>query len=321
MTDTLAPVASLADQPRFDCRDAYVQTLAELAEADHRIVGVVNDSVGSSKLDAFKRAFPDRLINVGIAEQNMVGVAAGLAGGGRIPFVSAASCFLTARALEQIKADVAYSNNNVKLCGMSPGMAYGDLGPTHHSIEDIAWLRALDNITIVVPADPIETAAALRWAAEVDGPVFIRVSRMAVPQVNAADYTFTPGRAVTLREGDDVTLISNGTVLWRALVAAEQLAVEGISARVLSMPTVKPLDVDAVVAAAQQTAGIVTAEEATTAGALGGAVAETVVQQHPTRVTILGVPEFAPTGSAGFLLDRYGMSPEGIAAAARKLVA
>ena len=320
MTETLPQTTSLRDQPRFDCRDAYVKTLSELADADHRIVGVVNDSVGSSKLDAFKKAFPDRLINVGIAEQDMVGVAAGLANGGRIPFVSAASCFLTARALEQIKADVAYSDRNVKLCGMSPGMAYGELGPTHQSIEDIAWLRAIDNITIIVPADPIETAAALRWAAAVEGPVFVRVSRMGVPQVNADDYEFVPGKAVTLREGGDVTLISNGTVIWRTLVAAEILAEEGISARVLSMPTVKPLDVDAIVAAAQQTAGIVTAEEATSAGSLGGAVAETVVQHHPTRVAILGVPEFAPTGSAGFLLDRYGMSPEGIAESARTLV-
>ena len=237
-----APEPSIADRPRYDCRNAYVETLAELAHENHRIVGVVNDSVGSSKLDAFKRAFPDRLINVGIAEQDMVGVAAGLANGGRIAFVSAASCFLTARALEQIKADVAYSNRNVKLCGMSPGMAYGELGPTHHSIEDIAWLRAIHNITIVVPADPIETAAAMRWAAEMEGPVFIRVSRMSVPEVYPEDYTFVSGKAVTLRDGDDVTLISNGTVLWRALVAAEQLEAEGINARVISMPTVKPLD-------------------------------------------------------------------------------
>src|SRR6478609_4949869 len=148
MTTTTNPATptSILDKPRFDCRNAYVDTLA------------------------------DRLINVGIAEQDMVGVAAGLANGGRIVFVSAASCFLTARALEQIKADVAYSNRNVKLCGMSPGMAYGELGPTHHSIEDIAWLRAIDNMTIVVPADPVETAAAMRWAAEVERPVFIRVS-------------------------------------------------------------------------------------------------------------------------------------------------
>jgi transketolase len=203
---------------------------------------------------------------------------------------------------------------------MSPGMAYGELGPTHHSIEDIAWLRAIDKLIIIVPADPIETAAALRWAAAYEGPVFIRVSRMSVPQVNDDVYTFTPGRAVTLRQGDDVTLISNGTVLWRTLLAAEQLATEGIAARVVSMPTVKPLDVAAVVAAAAETAGIVTAEEATSAGGLGGAIAETVVQHHPTRVAILGVPEFAPTGSAGFLLDRYGMSPEGIADSARQLL-
>lgn len=309
----------IADQPRFDCRNAYVETLAELANNDHRIVGVVNDSVGSSKLDAFKRSFPDRLINVGIAEQDMVGVAAGLANGGRIPFVSAASCFLTARALEQIKADVAYSNRNVKLCGMSPGVAYGELGPTHHSIEDIAWLRAIDNMIIIVPADPVETAAAMRWAAQTDGPAFIRVSRMGVPQIHPDDYQFVPGKATTVHDGDDVTIISNGTVLWRALAAAEQLAAEGIAARVISMPTVKPLDVDAVLAAARETRGIVTAEEATIAGSLGGAVAETVTAHHPTRVTILGFPGFNPTGSAEFLLDRYGMSPGGIADAARNL--
>jgi transketolase len=319
-TTSLTPQDHIADRPRFDCRNAYVETLADLAHTDHRIVGVVNDSVGSSKLDAFKKAFPDRLINVGIAEQDMVGVAAGLANGGRIVFVSAASCFLTARALEQIKADVAYSNRNVKLCGMSPGMAYGELGPTHHSIEDIAWLRAIDNMIIVVPADPIETAAAMRWAAGTEGPAFIRVSRMNVPELYPKDYTFVPGKAIVLREGGDVTLISNGTVLWRALVAAEQLAKEGVSARVISMPTVKPLDAEAVIKAAQETAGIVTAEEATVSGALGGAVAETVVQAHPTKIKILGVPEFAPTGSAGFLLDRYGMSPEGIAEAARRLI-
>lgn len=310
----------LADRPRYDCRDAYVTTLSELAHDDQRIVGVVNDSIGSSKLTSFMTSFPEQLINVGIAEQNMVGIAAGLANGGRIPFVSAASCFLTARALEQIKADVAYSNHNVKLCGMSPGVAYGELGPTHHSIEDVAWLRAIANMTVLVPADPVETSAALRWAAAVDGPVFVRVSRMKVPQLNPPDYEFVPGRAISMRHGDDVTIVSNGTVLWRALVAAEELASEGISARVLSMPTVKPLDVDAVVAAARETAGIVTVEEATTVGGLGGAVAETVARHHPVRVSILGVPEFAPTGSATYLLDHYGMSPGGIAATVRRLV-
>src|ERR1044072_8050463 len=150
---------------RFDCRDAFQRTLIDLATGDERIVAVCNDSVGSSKLGGFQKEFPDRLINVGIAEQNMVGVGAGLANGGRIPFVSGAAPFLTGRALEQIKADVAYSNANVKLCGQSPGMAYGELGPTHHSIEDRAWLRAIANLPVIVPADPIETEQVIRWAA------------------------------------------------------------------------------------------------------------------------------------------------------------
>ena len=304
-----------------DCRDAYAATLVELAEADPRVVAVVNDSVGSSKLAAFQDRFPDRLINVGIAEQDMVGVGAGLANGGKIPFVSAASCFLTARAMEQIKVDAAYSNTHVVLCGMSPGMAYGELGPTHHSIEDHAWLRTIPGLTVIVPSDPAETAQALRWAAGHDGPVFVRVSRMGVPDVNPPDYEFVPGRAVTLREGSDVTVIANGTTVARALDAADALAAEGVSARVLSMPTLKPLDEAAVVAAAEETAGIVTVEEALTAG-LGGAVAEVVVRYRPVPVRFVGVPDtFAPTGSVEWLLDHFGINAAGIAAAAREVLA
>ena len=172
----------------------------------------------------------------------------------------------------------------------------------------------------VLSSTAVGLVEPMRWAAVTHGPAFIRVSRMAVPEIYDADYEFVPGRAHIVTAGDDVTIISNGTVLWRAIAASEQLATEGIAARVISMPTVKPLDTDAVLAAARETKGIVTAEEATTAGSLGGAVAETVVQHHPTRMTILGVPEFAPTGSAGFLLDRYGMSAAGIADAARALV-
>ncbi|MDQ7908292.1 transketolase family protein [Phytohabitans sp. ZYX-F-186] len=301
-----------------DCRDAYAATLIELAQADPRVVVVVNDSVGSSKLGEFKRRFPDRLINVGIAEQDMVGVAAGLANGGKIPFVSAASCFLTARAMEQIKVDAAYSNHNITLCGMSPGMAYGELGPTHHSIEDLAWLRVIPNLTVVVPSDPAETAQAIRWAADHSGPVFVRVSRMGVPDVNPAGYRFAPGRATTLRDGDDVTIVANGTVVAPALDAAHELSHLGITARVLSMPTVKPLDVEAVVAAARETAAIVTVEEALTTGGLGGAVAETVVQHHPVPVRFVGVPDvFAPTGSARWLLEHFHISAAGIVEAAR----
>src|SRR5262245_24744429 len=208
---------------RFDCREAFQATLIELAHEDERIVGVVNDSVGSSKLNGFQREFPDRLINVGIAEQNMVGVGAGLANGGLIPFVTGAAPFLTGRALEQIKADLAYSDQNVKLCGISSGMAYGELGPTHHSIEDVAWLRAIANMTVIVPADPVETAQAVEVAAKTYGPMFIRISRLPVPIVHNEDYQFEIGKAAKLRDGGDVTLIANGVLVHRALEAADLL--------------------------------------------------------------------------------------------------
>lgn len=305
----------------FDCRDAFVATLLELAETDTRIVSVVNDSVGSSKLGAFGKAHPDRLVNVGIAEQDQVGVAAGLAGGGLIPFVSGAACFLTARAMEQIKVDLAYSQRHVVLCAQSPGVGYGELGPTHQSIEDISWLRAIDHMTIIVPADPVETAAAVRWAASHDGPVYLRVSRMGVPAIHDASYEFVPGRSVTVREGGDVTLVANGTVLWRALAAADLLAADGIEARVLSMASVKPLDSAAIVAAAQETGGIVTLEESLATGGLGGAVAETVVAERPVPMAMLGFPGFCGTGSSKYLIDKAGMTPEAIADAARGVVA
>lgn len=305
-----------------DCRDAWSATLVELAHEDPRIVAVVNDSVGSSKLNAFKEEFPDRLINVGIAEQNMVGIGAGLANGGKIPFVSGAACFLTGRALEQIKVDAAYSQNNIKLIGQSSGMAYGELGATHHSIEDLAWLRAIAGLTVVVPTDPRETADAIRWAAYHTGPVFVRVSRMPVPDVMPADYQYVPGKAVTLREGNDVTIVATGTVVSRAMEAADLAAADGIAARVLAMPTIKPFDTDTIVRAARETRGLVTMEEATIVGGLGGAVAETVVRHHPAPVRSLGVPdEFAPTGSASWLLDHYSVTATGALKACRELMA
>lgn len=304
-----------------DCRDAFAATLEKLAANDETIVAVCNDSVGSSKLGGFKSRFPDRLVNVGIAEQNMVGVGAGLANGGRLPFVCGASPFLTGRALEQIKADIAYSNANVKLVGISSGMAYGELGPTHHSIEDFAWTRALPNLPVIAPCDRIETAAAVEWAAGYDGPCFLRLSRVGVPDLLPADHKFELGKANRLREGSDVTLIANGTLTHRMMKAAEILGSQGISARVLNMSTVRPIDEEAIVAAARETGAIVTAEEHTIFGGLGSAVAEVIVEHAPVPMKRLGVPGiFAPTGSAEFLLDEFGMRPASIAEAALAVI-
>ena len=262
MSAVLAPEPAL-----YDCRDAFAAALEALAHEDERIVVVCNDSVASSKLGGFQRSFPRRLVNVGIAEQAMVGVAAGLADGGKRPVVSGASCFLTARALEQIKVDLAYTGANVTLCAMSPGVAYGEFGPTHHSIEDIAWLRAIDKLVLIVPADPQETDQALRAAVEYEGPVFIRVSRMAVPSVSPPDYRFTIGRAARLAEGGDLTIIANGTMVCRALDAARLLSSDGVAARVVSMASVEPLDVAELLAAAADTGAILTVEGARFAAA------------------------------------------------------
>jgi len=311
---------SATQAPAFDCRVAFAETLIDLARGDPRVVAVCNDSVGSSNLTAFQKEFPDRLINVGIAEQNMVGVAAGLANGGFVPFVCAAGPFLTGRALEQIKADVAYNGYHVVLCGISPGMAYGELGPTHHSIEDLSWLRAIADLAIVVPADPAQTRAAVRWAVASGIPSYLRVGRFKVPAVADEADPFVFSRADQLRAGADITIVATGTMVTRALDAAEDLAVRGVAARVLNVSTIKPLDEQAIVAAARETRGIVTIEEAMIEGGLGAAVAEVVVRRAPTRMRMLGVTGFAPTGDTEFLFDHFGLNRAGIVAAALEIL-
>jgi transketolase len=309
-------------QVLHDCRDAYARALLEIAQVDARVVVVVNDSVGSSKLGTFFSTYPDRSFNVGIAEQNLIGVGAGLANGGRIPFVCGASPFLTGRGLEQIKVDAAYSNANVKLVGVSSGLAYGALGATHHSIEDLAWTRAIANLTILVPADSIETEQVIHAAHATDGPIFIRTSRMPVPIVHPPGYRFEIGKAAMLRDGRDITIIANGIMVSRAVEAAGLLESTGVSARVLNMATLAPLDHAAIIDAARATGGIVTVEEHTTRGGLGGAVAEVVVSRYPVPMRLLGVPGvFAPTGSTEFLLAHFGLTVDGIRSAAMDLVA
>lgn len=315
------PFQVASDAQTHDCRKAFAEELTALARENERVVAVCNDSVGSSNLVGFRETFPDRLINVGIAEQDLVGVGAGLANGGLIPFVSAAAPFLTGRALEQIKADVAYSDVPVILCGQSPGMAYGELGPTHHSIEDLSWTRAIANLSVIVPADPAQTRAAVRWAASARRPCYLRIPRFKVPDVTPPGAGFEQGRAVQLASGGDATVIAVGTMVSRALEAAEQLRGDGIAVRVLNMPFLDPLDEGAVIDAAAETGLVVTVEEATVSGGLGAAVASVVVEHAPVPMRILGIRDaFAPTGSASFLLDHFGLNADGIADAVRQLV-
>ena len=309
----------VAAVPTFDCRQTFVETLIELAQADKRIVAVCNDSVGSSNLGAFAKQFPDRLVNVGIAEQNMVGVAAGLANGGFIPFVCAAGPFLSGRATEQIKADVAYSQHKVILCAMSPGMAYGELGPTHHSVEDLSWMRPLPGLDIAVPADRRQTRQAVEALVADPRPTYLRIGRTKAPDVTTEADAWERGRFTVARQGSDVTLIGLGTTVSRALGAAAELAADGVDARVLNAAWVSPLDREAIVAAASETRAIVVAEEANIAGGLAAAVAQVVAQLGvSTKVIPVGLTEFAPTGSTEWLLDHFGLTASNIARAARE---
>lgn len=311
--------ASIRTASVYDNRDAFAEELVALAREDDRIVAVCNDSVGSSKLGNFKKEFPDRLINVGIAEQNLIGVGAGLANGGLVPFVSGASPFLTARSLEQVKADLAYSQYPVVMAAQSPGMSYGELGPTHHSIEDLAFLRALPGLDVVVPADRRETRQAVRAAAGLGHPTFIRVGRFAVPDVNPEDSVLERGRWTVVREGSDAAILAVGTMVSRALEAAEMLQDEGLSVRVVNAAYVAPMDLDELERAAQ-TGVVLTAEEANVSGGLGAGVASVIAQRPGPKVAmrILGVTSFAPTGSNAFLLEYFGLTSSDIARATRE---
>jgi transketolase len=311
----------LMSDERHDCRDAFATAVETLAAGDPRVVALVNDSVSSTKLGGFARRFPDRFFNIGIAEQNLVGIGSGLANAGKIPFVCCASCFLTARAMEQIKVDLAYSDANVKLGAMSPGMAYGPLGATHHAIEDLAWMRVIPNLTVINPADPEETAQAVRAAANHDGPVFLRINRTPVPAVHSENYRFVLGRASRLRSGSDLTIIAIGTMVAPALQAAALLAADAVQCTVLNMASLNPLDLEAIAEAAEVTGAILTVEEHSVRGGLGSAVAEAIVQSRPAPMRMLGVPGvFAPTGSHEWLCEHFGLTPAGIRRAALELL-
>lgn len=302
--------------------EEFAATLEALARANPNIIAVTSDSRGSGKLGPFGKALPGQIVEVGIAEQNLVGITAGLAACGKKAFGVSPSCFLTARALEQIKNDVCYSDVPAVLVGISAGVSYGALGSTHHSLHDLAALRAIPNLTLLVPADNFETREAIRFAARAAQPVFVRFGKAPMYDLHPAATRFEVGRAILLRDGRDVAFLATGETVAHAVLAAAQLTELGIEARVLSVPTVKPLDTEAVLRAGRECRAVVTVEEHSVHGGLGEAVAATLLQAgvaKPFRIVGLPDEETVP-GSQADIFRHYGISMEGLAGTAAELL-
>ncbi len=295
--------------------DVFSNTLQELAKHNKDIIVVTSDSRGSGKLTPFGQKYPEQIVEIGIAEQNLVGVAAGLASTGKKVFAVSPACFLTARALEQIKNDVAYSDNAVRLIGISAGVSYGALGTTHHSLHDFAVLRAINNLVVVAPADNFETEQAITKAANMDRPIYLRFGKKVMPHLKPdGDSAFEFGKGRIIRAGGDITFIGTGETVYPALQAAEMLAVNNIQAAVISMHTVKPLDYDLLASIANNGRPIITVEEHMIYGGLGEACAGFLLQQgHRNPFKIIGIPdEYTVTGSQMEIFSHYGITASGL---------
>lgn len=304
----------------LSCREAFTNELTRLGRINQDIVALTSDAKGSTSLNVFADALPGQFIEIGIAEQNEIGMAAGLAAVGKRPYVCAPASFLSARSLEQIKVDIAYSRTNVKMLAVSGGISYGALGFSHHSTHDIAVFRAIPGIHVVLPCDEAQTVGLLQALEAADFPAYVRVGKAAMPVVYEEGTKFEIGKAVTLRDGGDVAIIACGEMVWPALQAADQLAADGIRARVVDMHTLQPFDRDAVLEAAR-TGAIVTVEEHSIHGGLGAAVAEIVVQTNPAPMKILGLPhETIVAGPSPDVFAHYGLDATGIGQAARDLI-
>lgn len=302
--------------------DEFAATLEELAKANPNLVAVTSDSRGSGRLAPFGKAFPKQIVEVGIAEQNLVGITAGLAACGKKSFGVSPACFLTARSLEQIKNDVCYSDVPAVLVGISAGVSYGALGTTHHSLHDLAVLRAINNLTIIVPADNFETREAIRFAAKATKPVFVRFGKSAMFSLHKPETRFEVGKAITLREGNDLAFLATGETVIHAFLAAAQLAERGIQARVLSIHTVKPLDVEAILRAGRECRAVVTVEEHMVHGGLGEACAAVLMQAGVSKpIRIVGIPdEETVPGAQADIFRHYGISMEGLSEKAQELL-
>jgi transketolase len=304
-------------------RSAFFRALLRLAERDERVHLIVGD-LGFGVVESFAQRFPNRFLNAGVAEQNMTGVAAGMALSGKIVFTYSIANFPVLRCLEQIRNDVCYHNANVKVVAVGGGFAYGSLGATHHATEDLSIMRSLPRMAVVAPGDPAEAEAATQAVAEHEGPCYLRLGRAGEPRVHREEIDFQLGKAIRVREGQDLTLISTGGLLETAVQVAELLVHVGFEARVLSMHTVRPLDEDAVLAAARDTRAIFTLEEHSVTGGLGGAVAEVLAECRETPVTFkrLGLPPAfsSVVGSQEHLRQKHGLSADALVAVIRTIV-
>lgn len=290
-------------------REAYGEALAELGKINKNVVVLDADLSGSTKTSVFKKAFPERHFNVGIAEADLVGTAAGFAACGKTAFASTFAVFAAGRAFEQIRNTVAYPKLNVKIAPTHAGISVGEDGGSHQSIEDIALMRAIPGMIVLSPADAVETKKMVFAAAEYDGPVYIRMGRLGVPVLFDEDYDFQIGIANTIRDGKDVTIAATGLMTYEAIKAAEELEKEGISVRVINVGTIKPLDGETILKAAQETKFIVTAEEHSVIGGLGSAVSEFLSEVHPTKVKKVGIyDKFGQSGTAAELLEKYELT-------------
>ena len=309
------------DTGKVDTRSGFGAGLHEAGKRNSDVVAMTADLLGSLKMEAFVADFPERFVQCGIAEANMMGAAAGLAITGKIPFVGSFAEFVTGRVYDQIRQEVAYGHTNVKIASSHAGITLGEDGATHQTMEDIALMRALPGMVVINPCDYNQTKAATIAAAEYDGPVYLRFGRPAVPNFTPADQVFEIGKAITFNEGTDVTIFATGHLVWEAINAAEILEAEGISAEVIDIATIKPLDVEAVIASAKKTGAVVCAEEHNMCGGLGELIAGVLASHAPTPVEYInGGDRFGQSGTPAQLLKAYDMDAEHIAEAARKAI-
>ena len=304
----------MAEVKKIATRESYGNALAELGKEYPNLVVLDADLAAATKTGIFKKAFPDRHIDCGIAECNMVGIAAGLATTGKIPFVSSFAMFAAGRAFEQVRNSIGYPHLNVKIGATHAGITVGEDGATHQCNEDIALMRTIPGMVVMCPADDVEAKAAVRAAVEYDGPVYIRFGRAAVPVINdTPDYKFEIGKGTVVREGTDVTIVATGICVDSALGAAEKLAAEGISAEVINICTIKPLDEDIIIKSAKKTGKVVTAEEHSVIGGLGSAVCDALCKSYPTPVYKIGMQDcFGESGSAAALVQKYKLDAQGV---------